>query len=798
MHDLRYALRIFRQHPGFTLVAILTLAIGIGANTALFSVVDCLLVRPMPYRDSDRLTFVWSKPPGDAIFGLSPANFLDYRDQNRVLERMAAGMQADYNVTIRGAAERLSGFKVTAGFLDALGVNPLLGRGFAPGDDSPGAPPVAILGYGAWQGRFGGDRRILGQALTVDGRRATVIGVLPRGFRFAFGPELLMPLAIDPAAAPRDFHALFAFGKIKPGVAPAQARAELEGIASNLARAYPHLLKGWSVRLTPWREWLAGSDRQRTLVLFGAVGFVLLIACANVANLLLAQGAARRRELAVRSALGAGRLRLMRQVLTESILLSAMGGAAGVLLSLWLTGMVSKLISAPILEAIPAISIDGRVLAFTMLLSILTGLLFGAVPAWRASKADLESELKGARGSSSGRPAARFRNALVVAELALSLILLAGAGLMARSMSALYSRDPGFRTDHILTMSLTMPEAQYAEPARVRAFERLLLENVKALPGVRAAALASHMPLQGLAAPMRFQFASHPVANADKPEAAFWSMSDGYFETLGVRLRKGRFFTGRDNESAPRVVIVNETFVKRFLPDKDPLGERLLLSRAPAPDTDWEIAGVVADVKVGSLGNDNAHAQIFAPRAQWTEPGGVLALRTDRDPASLAAAVRAAVRAADRNVPVTDVQTMQQIASASIASSRTQAWTLASFAIAGLILAALGVYGVVAYSTAQRTREMGLRTALGAEPRDLLKMTLRQNAILIGSGLALGLAGSLALTRIIRLLVYAVEPTDPVTYIAVSALLAAVALAAAYIPARRASKADPMAALRWE
>jgi len=796
---------MFRKSPGFTAVTVLTLAIGIGANTALFSVVDCLLLRPMPYPDSDRLMFVWSKPPGGGIFGMSPANILDYRDQNRVFERLAAGMQADYNVSIQGSAERLSGFRVTADFFEALGVKPAFGRGFVAEDDRPGSPPVAILGYGAWQHRFGGDRRILGQTLTVDGRRCTVIGVLPSGFRFVFGPEMLTPLAIDPAAASRDFHALFMFGKLKQGITQKQALTQLEGIARNLERAYPNVLKGWSVILAPWRDWLTGREREGTLILFGAVGFVLLIACVNVANLLLAKGAVRQRELAVRAALGAGRHRLMRQVLTESVLLSVMGGAAGVLLSLWLVGVVSKLISQPTLEAITKIGIDWRVLGFTVALSAVTGLLFGAAPAWRASRIDLHDELKGARGSTGGLSATRFRNALVVAELALSLVLLVGAGLMARSMAAISTRDPGFRTGNILTMRLSMPGGQYEEEARVRAFDRLLLEKVKALPGVRAATLASFMPLQSLAAPMRFQFASRPVANADKPEAAFWCMSDGYFETLGVRLRRGRVFTERDNESAPRVAIVNETFVKDFLANKDPLGERILLdrqsmgsSREPVPDTAWEIVGVIADVKIGGLATNYEADQVFAPLMQWTQPGGVLALRTDGEPARLATAVRAAVRSLDRNVPVTDIQTMQQIAAASVTSSRTQAWTIGAFAIVGLILAALGVYGVVSYSVAQRTREMGVRTALGAQPGDLLRMTLRSGMVLVGSGLALGLLGSLALTRVIRSLVYAIAPTDPLTYVTVSVLLLAVALLAAYIPARRAARVDPMAALRWE
>ena len=803
--DIRYGLRLLRKSPGFTAVTVLTLALGIGASTALFSVVDSLLLRPFPYPDSERLVVVWSKPPRGRVSNVSAANFLDFREQNRVFERMGAVMQAEFNVSIQGVAERLTGFRVSADFLETLGVRPALGRNFAAGDDRPGAPRVAILSHGAWQRRFGGDRRILGQALTVDGESCTIIGVTPASFRFAYAPEMLAPLALDSATASRDFHVLFAFAKLKRGIPSAQARTEMESIARNLERAYPKSLKGWSVDLWPWRQNFVGGESQRVLVLFGAVGFVLLIACVNLANLLLAKAAVRRRELAVRASLGAGPVRLVRQILTESVLLSAMGGIAGVLLARWLVPLIATLVAQPILAAIAEIGIDGRVLAFTLALSVLTGLLFGVAPAWRASKVDLHNELKGAgRGSTSISSGRCLRAALVVAELALSLMLLVGAGLMARSLAAMYSSDPGFRAENVLTMRLTMPEARYAEPAQVRAFDRMLLERVRALPGVRAATLASYMPLEGRAIPMRFQIASRPVPGAEQPNAGFQYTSAGYFETLGIALRKGRFFTERDNESAPRVAIVNEAFVHRYLAKEAPLGQRLLLDerwisgkQKPGPPLPWEIVGVIADVKIWGP-HRSGRPQLYAPLMQCPRPGGVLAVRTEVGPLGMARTVRALVHELDKDVPVTDIKTMRQIAAASYAQPRSQAWIIGSFAAVALILAALGTYGVMSCLVAQSTHEMGIRMALGARPGDLLRMTLRKGVVIATIGLGLGLAGSLALTRMVQSLLYRVTPTDPLTYITVSMLLLAVAMLATYVPARRAARVDPSVALRWE
>ncbi|MGO9009495.1 MAG: ADOP family duplicated permease [Bryobacteraceae bacterium] len=800
VQDLRHAARLLRKSPGSTIITILTLAIGIGANTAMFSVVDACLLRPIPYPDSDRLITVWTRPPQGGHLGVAAGNFLDIQKQSRSFEHMGVLAQADFHLSTSEGAERLSGFRVSAEFLDALGVRPAIGRGFALGEDRPGAAPLAILSHAAWRSKFGGDPRILGQAITLDGRKCTVIGVMPESFRFAFSPELWTQLVLDPAAAARDIPNLLIFAKLKRGVGLKQAKAEMQGILGNLARAYPQAgLNGWSIDLVPWQQEMARYHRDTVVLLFGAVSFVLLIACVNVANLLLAKSAVRHRELAVRAAVGAGRQRLIRQLLTESALMAGLGGVAGVLLAVGLTPLAATLIAEPLRAGLAPMGIDGRVLTFTLALSLLAGLLFGLVPAWRASRIDLYNILKDTGrcllGGSGGRT---LRSALVVLEVALALILLVGAGLLTRTLVAYSSVDPGFRVENVLTMRVVMPEARYTEGGRLRAFVRQLLAKARAVPGVRAACLASFMPLDGSAYSIRFQ-----VGGAEKKTEPLQIVTDGYFETLGIHLRQGRFFNERDNEAAPRVVIVNETFVSRHLASEEALGQRLIMEQwrigggTPGPLVPWEIVGVVGDVKLGGLGSAPMPT-IYAPVWQQPRIGGVLGVRTESDPSAEAPALRAVVRAVDQDVPVTDVRTMQQAAALSVVQPRMRAWMAAAFATMALILAALGIYGVISYSVAQSTQEMGIRMALGARPRQVLYRTLRGGLMMAGLGLAIGLVGSLALTRLFGNLLYAVKPADPATYIVVSALLTAVAVLAAYLPARRAARVDPSVALRWE
>jgi len=763
-------------------------------------VVDAGLLRPIPYPDSDRLITVWTRPPQGGHLGVAAGNFLDIQEQSRSFEHMGVLAQANFHLSTSEGAERLSGFRVSAEFLDALGVKPASGRGFALGEDRPGAAPVAILSHAAWRSKFGGDSRILGQAITLDGRKCTVIGVMPESFRFAFAPELWTQLELNPADAGRDIPNLLIFAKLKRGLRLKQAQAEMQGILGNLARAYPQAgLKGWSIDLVPWQEEMAQYHRDTVVMLFGAVSFVLLIACVNVANLLLAKSAVRHRELAVRAAVGAGRKRLIRQLLTESALMAALGGVAGVMLAGVLTPLAATLISEPFRAGLAPIGIDGRVLAFTLTLSLLAGVLFGLVPAWRASRIDLYNILKDTgRCLSGGSGGRRLRSALVVMEVALALILLVGAGLFTRTLVAYSSVDPGFRVEHVLTMRMVMPEARYTEADRVRAFVRQLLSKARAVPGVRGACLASFMPLDGSAYSIRFQ-----AGGAERKTEPLQIVTDGYFETLGIRLRRGRFFNERDDEAAARVVIVNETFVRRHLATDEALGQRLIMeqwrvgSGTPGPLVPWEIVGVVADVKVGGLGSAPM-PMIYAPIWQQPRIGGVLAVRTEADPSAEAPALRAVVRAVDPDVPVTDVQTMQQAATLSVGQPRKRAWMAGALAVMALILAALGIYGVISYSVAQSIQEMGIRMALGARPDQVLYRTLRGGLIMAGLGLAIGLAGSLVLTRLFGNLLYAVKPADPATYIVVSALLMAVAILAAYLPARRAAGVDPSVALRWE
>ncbi len=805
VEDARYGLRMLRKTPGFTAITVATLALGIGANTALFSVVDALLLRPLPYPDSNRLLLVMEKPPQGRMNSVSAANFLDWRDQNRVFSHLAATQFTTFDLSVSGTPDRAPGMRVSAGFFELLGIPPALGRAIATEDDRPGAPCVAVLSNGSFERRLGGDRGAIGRTLMLDGAKCTVIGVMPARFRMIGGPEMFAPLALDSAKVTRDFHYLTPLGRLRDGISLEQARAQMVGIGKNIERAYPKSNKGWSVTLEPLHELLVEGARTGVLVLFGAVAFVLLIGCVNVANLLLAKAAVRQRELAIRSSLGAARGRLIAQVMVESVLLALGGGLLGVVLAWWLVRLAPSIIPSFLLGGVPPIALDWRVLLFALGVSVSTGLLFGLAPAWRSSKVDLQHTLKEAgRGASTSSGSGRFRAALVAGEVALSMVLLAGAGLMVRSMAAMYSSDPGFQPENVLTMRISMPQARYSEAARVREFDRRLLDQVGALPGVRAVSLSMTTPLTGSYFGMPFQVVGQPEKPvSERPGVPFQLVTHDYFRTMGVRLHKGRFFTERDDENAPRVAVVNQTFVKNFLSKVEPVGQRLRIEELVSgqqklgPEIAWEIVGVMNNVKFGGLNSDEV-PEIYVPLLQSPWPGGVLALRTAAAPERLTGAVRAVVRGLDKDMPITEVKTMQQIAGESVAQPRLQTWIIGVFAAVALVLAALGIYGVMAYTVEQGTHDLGVRMALGARPIDVLKMTLRRGLMLAAIGVAVGLAGSFALTRAMTSLLYGVKPTDPPTFIAVALLLTAVALAATYIPARRAAAVDPMVALRWE
>ncbi|HEY7390568.1 MAG TPA: ABC transporter permease [Bryobacteraceae bacterium] len=801
--DIRYAVRRLRQTPAFTLAAAITLALGIGANTAMFSVVDAALLRPLPYKDAERLVVVWEKEPNTSPHFASEANFLDWQAQNHVFSGLAAFAPGSFTLSSDGGAERVTGVRTTCDALPMLGQTPLLGRGFEAQDGRPGAPGVVILSYGFWQRRFGGDPAVIGRSLVLNRRPHTVIGVLPRAFRFFYAPDLFTPLILDPANASRDLDYIAAVAKLKPGVSLREAQAEMNGIARNLEIAYPQTNQQSGVLLEFASDALVHYTRLQTLwVLLGAVIFVLLIACVNIANLLLAKAAARQRELAVRSALGAGRGRLAMQLLTESLLLALLGGLLGIALALLLLRLVPNLVPDFARAGIAEIGLNGRVLAFTLGLSLLAGVLFGVFPAWRASRLDLQTVLKeGGRGAGGSRSQATFRGALAVLQVALSLVLLVSAGLMLRSLAALQNTNPGFRRDHILTMRLAMAEDRFG-PGPLRGYYHRVLENVAGMQGIAGASLSLGLPLQGAPLIMPFQVAGYPRA-ATEPQAPFEMVSPDFFHTMGISMLAGRSFTERDDDQAPRVAIVNNTFAKEFLHAENPIGKRLLMqfliagSKQVGAAVPWEIVGVCATVKNYGL-REGPLPEIYVPLAQSPWPGAALILRTNAEPLSLAHTVRDALTKVDPEVPITAVKTMQQIAEDAVERSRLRTWVIASFALVALIMAALGIYALISYSVAQSTHSLGVRMALGADRGNILRLVLSQAMTLTVGGLVLGLGGAFLLTRLLSSLLFQIAPDDPLTLLVVSVLLAFVAFLAGLIPALRASRLNPMAALRIE
>ncbi|MDQ3805913.1 MAG: ABC transporter permease [Acidobacteriota bacterium] len=801
-NDIRYGARTLWKTPGFTGVAVLALALGIGANSAIFSVVNSVLLRPLPYRDPDRLVFVMENFQQQDS-SVSYPNFADWREQNRVFEQLAASRVTSFNLTGAGEAERLQGRMVTANFFHTLGVAPAAGRDFAPEEDRPGGEAVAVLSHGFWQRRFGGDPSVVGRRLLLNGQSHTVIGVAPAGFEYYSPVDLFVPLGswTHPAMSERGSHpSIYAVGRLKQGVTLEQARAEMGAIMERLGAEYPLTNQGHGVTLVPVYENVVGDVRPPLMILLGAVAFVLLIACANVANLLLARASARRKELAVRIALGATRGRIVRQLLSESVLLALLGGALGLLLALWGTDLLTSMIP----EGIPRLqetSVNGRVLGFTLLVSLLTGIAFGSVPALQASKPDLNDTLKeGGRGSTGRR--SRARSAFVVAEVALALVLLVGAGLMIKSFAEVRRVEAGFNPQKLLTAQMSLSAEKYPG-AKALAFLDELQRRIGALPGVESAAFSNGLPIYG-AGTTSFLIEGQPRPKmGEEPTAVEYVTTPGYFRTMGIPLLKGRYFSERDTRGSPMVALVDEDFARRFFPGEDAVGKRFQLFREyPAA----EIVGVVGHVK--HFGLDAAapfQAQFYFTLAQIPDQymnrmmGGIsLVVRTAHDPADMAAAVRREVLAVDAEQPVYQVQTMEQIVSESLALRRFSMALLTVFAAVAALLATVGIYGVMSYSVSQNTHEIGIRMALGARPGDMLRLVIRQGMGLALIGVGLGLAGSLAVTRVMSSLLFGVSALDPTTFAGVTALLTAAALLACYVPARRATKVDPMEALRYE
>ena len=798
IQDFRYGVRMLLKHPGFTVIAVLTLSLGIGANTAIFSIVNAVLLRPFPYQAPERLVFVEERVSGP---GFSPSypNFADWRAQNTTFDSMAAVRgNESFNFTGAGEPERLQGRLVSAEFFSTLGIKPLPGRDFRAEDDHPGATPAVILSHGFWQRRFGADESIIGKQLTLNNQSFTVVGITPANFQFGAEADVSVPIGLsaerfrargsDPGTG--------VVARLKPNLSQQQAQTELNLIAGRLEQQYPESNKGRRVLLTPLHESFVGNVRQPLLILLGAVGLVLLIACANVANLLLVRSSTRQKEMAVRVALGANRGRIIRQLLTESILLAGLGTGLGILLAFWGT----RFIASQLPDGIPRLQearVDAPVLVFTLVVSLLTGLLFGLAPALQASRPNLTEGLKeGDRGSSGRRQ--QVRSVLVVGEVAMTLTLLVGAGLLLQSFRRVLRVDPGFKAQNLLTMQVSVnnPDGQ-----QVANFFEQLQQKVGDLPGVKSVAVSNGLPF-GVANFPTFIIEGRPETE-NKPSGIRYTVSPDYFQTLGIELIKGRLFTAQDTSNTPTVVIVDEVLAQKHFPDEDPLGKRL--KQSPT-SPGLEIVGIVRHVEPYGLdGQGPGPAQFYLNFNQIPAerlPGYVrrinLLTRTEVEPLSLASAVRSQIAALNKDQAVFNVRTMEQIVAQSVAPRRFSMLLLTVFAVVALALASIGIYGMMSYAVAQRTREMGVRLALGAQTGNVLRLVIGQGMKLALAGVALGLVASVVLTRTIKNLLFGVSATDPAIFAYITLLLVVVALIACYLPARRATKVDPMIALRHE
>jgi putative ABC transport system permease protein len=784
------------------------LALGAGANTAIFSVVNGVLLRPLPYKDPDKLVRLgeWSQQvPGMSI---SYPNFKDWRERNRVFDGLAATQFDSYNLTGGDEPERLQGRNVSYNFFDVLGVVPAVGRSFRAEEDRAGAERVCVISHGLWQRRFGSDRKVVGKAVALNGESYTVVGVLPADYRYGTQTDVFAPIGLkedDETVRERGNHpGIYAVARLKEGVTFERAEAEMKAVAAQLAEEYPKENTGNGVTLTPLREYFVGDVRTSLLMLLAAVGFVLLIACANVANLLLARAASRSREIAVRKALGASRFRIVRQLLTESLMLAVVGGTVGLLLAMWGVDVLRRA-SLDLLPTTADISLDRTVLFFTFGISILTGVLFGLAPALQASKHDLNESLKeGGRSGAEGAGRNRVRSLLVVSEVALSLVLLVGSGLLVRSFLLLRETDTGFRQENLLTMQLSYRVGK-EEGQKAVNFFRAVEERVRALPGVQAVAVSNGVPLLG-SSETSFQIKGRPPSEPGKRPmtVAFWT-SPGHLDALGIKLLRGRFIDEHDTLGSEMVTVIDDEFARLYFPGEDPVGQ--YFEGDPEHDfPDSRIVGVVGHVKNYGLDSPGpVQAEMYRARAQVPEKFQPLLaervsllVRTASDPEAFVPAVRRAVQEVDPNQPVYNVQTMGQVVSDSVASQRLSMMLLLVFAAVAVILAAVGIYGVMSYAVAQRTHEIGIRMALGAQGRDVLRMVVRQGMLMVLAGVGVGLLGSLALTRLMSSLLFGVSATDPLTFAGVALLLFAVALVACLVPARRATKVDPMIALRYE
>ena len=799
LRDLRYSLRLLSRAPAFTAAVVLTLALGIGANAAIFSVVNGVLLKPLPYQDPDRLVMVWGKHTTIGREVASWPDFVDWRDGTTAFEQLAGSGNIALNLgSDTGEPERVRGNRVTANWLPTFGARPMLGRGFTKEDEVFGSHRVVVLSHGLWQRRFGGKPELVGQPITMNGVPYTVIGVAPPGFRYPETAEMWVPLAFDPARLPSrrgDF--LTVVGRLKPGATVERAQSELTAMMTRLAGEYPQTNTGWTAEVIPLHEQVVGNVRRALLVFSGAVGLVLLIACANVANLMLARAAAREREIAVRASLGAGRARIAGQLLTESVVLSVLGGALGLLLAAWGVGALRALRPGN-LPRLDEVGVDGPVLAFTAAISVVTGMAAGLAPLLRLTRTELSSSLReGSRGAAGGR-LDRVRGGLVMSQVALALVLLTGAGLLVKSFSRLMSVDPGFSADSRLTFAVSLPASKYAEEPRVVGFYEQLQARLAALPGVRSVGATTSLPMGGGFGYNTFLIRGRPLPEPSVvQDAAVSAVTPGFFQTLRIPLRSGRVFSAtQDGLGTPQTVVVNEAMVQRFWRGQDPIGQRVSLG--DTSEAGWyTIVGVVGDLRIEELTRD-PYPQIYFSAPQVASRTLTVVAHTSGDPLRLAAAVRREVAALDRDLPVFELTTMEERMARSVAQPRVNLALLAVFAGVALALAAVGIYGVVSYTVSQRTREIGIRVALGASGREVLGLIVRQGMAPALLGVAAGVAASLALSRALTGMLYGVSATDPLIFLAVAGTLTLVALLASLVPARRASRVPPTEALRYE
>jgi len=805
--DIRYGVRGLLKHPGFTAIVVITLALGIGASTAIFSVVDNVLLRRLPYRNAERIVAIQEMNREGKRGQVTSANFYDWRQQNTVFEHLAAIKTTTTNLALSDHAERIDLAQTNANFFDVFGVTPQYGRLFIPQDEQAGHDPVVVVSNTLWQRRFGSDPSLVGKPITLDGTNFTVIGIAPPGFQYPDKTEVWVPPAqLVPELFPgqdvtqmRRMGYLAAIALLKPGVSLQQAAAEMETITARLRQQYPDTNNNRFNRVVSLHQHLIGDTNKVLWLLLGAVTFVLLIGCANVANLLLASGAARQKEMAIRSALGASRWRVMRQLFTESTILALTGGAAGVLIAVWGLAAITKLLPADF-PRLNEIHLDLRILGFTFAASVLTGILFGLVPALQISRPDVQETIRETgRGTSGSRRQSRFRQALIAGEVALCVVLLAGAGLLFRSFLRLQSVNTGFVSEQVLTARLTPSGPNFTQPADYVKFYTQVLDKVSALPGVQDAGLINTLPLEkGPTAGFRVD--GRPILTPDKwPMVNYRSVSPNYFRAMGIPVVQGRAYTDRDDTNAPRVMIINQQTAREVFPDENPVGKRITFGGTDQNGQPrwFEIVGVVANVRSIEL-KEEPEAEIYFSSLQDNWQAVSLVVRSTVEPSSLSGAIRQVVNDVDRSVPVSQVNTMEHVVSQSITQPRFNLFLLVLFSTVAMLLSAAGIYGVTAYTVSQRTHELGIRLALGAQVSDVLKMILGQGMAVIGVGLLLGLGAAFVLMRLLRSLLFGVGENDPLTFAAITLVLLIVALIACYIPARRATKVDPLEALRYE